>query len=126
MPKLSSKTIAALASGDYVPFLQVQGDGTFIIRRYAATLDNLAATAAPTAGDDSGDGYAVGSRWLDTTNDRAYVCLDATAASAVWLETTVDRTAAAQADSTATDVAGIVADFNALLAKLRTAGLLAT
>lgn len=34
--------------------------------------------------------------------------------------------AAAQADSTATDVAGLVADFNALLAKLRTAGIIAT
>ena len=34
--------------------------------------------------------------------------------------------AAAQADSVAADVAGIVADHNALLAKLRAAGLLAT
>lgn len=34
--------------------------------------------------------------------------------------------AAAQANSTATDVAGIVADFNALLAKLRTAGIIAS
>lgn len=34
--------------------------------------------------------------------------------------------AEAQADSTATDVAGLVADFNALLAKLRTAGIIAT
>lgn len=33
--------------------------------------------------------------------------------------------AAAQANSTATDAAGIVTDFNALLAKLRTAGVLA-
>ncbi|MDC0761689.1 head fiber protein [Brevibacillus sp. AG] len=32
--------------------------------------------------------------------------------------------AAAQADSTATDVAGLVADFNALLAKLRAAGIM--
>jgi hypothetical protein len=32
--------------------------------------------------------------------------------------------ASAQADSTATDVAGIVADFNSLLGKLRTAGFL--
>ncbi|MCK6919668.1 hypothetical protein L8Q54_15490 [Enterobacter kobei] len=31
---------------------------------------------------------------------------------------------AAQTDSTATDVAGLVADFNALLAKARTAGLM--
>lgn len=35
------------------------------------------------------------------------------------------KQAGAQADSTATDVAGIVADYNALLAKLRTAGILA-
>lgn len=31
---------------------------------------------------------------------------------------------ATQADSTATDVAGLVTDFNALLAKARTAGLI--
>lgn len=36
------------------------------------------------------------------------------------------RQAAAQADSTAADIAGIVADFNALLAKLRAAGLMAS
>lgn len=34
--------------------------------------------------------------------------------------------AAAQADSTAIDVPGLVADFNALLAKLRTAGVIAS
>lgn len=34
--------------------------------------------------------------------------------------------AAAQADSTAEDAPGIVADFNALLAKLRAAGLMET
>lgn len=33
--------------------------------------------------------------------------------------------AVAQADSTATDVVGLVSDFNALLAKLRAAGMLA-
>lgn len=36
------------------------------------------------------------------------------------------KQAAAQADSVATDVAGLVTDFNALLAKLRAAGLMAT
>ena len=35
------------------------------------------------------------------------------------------KQAVAQADSTATDIAGLKADFNALLAKLRTAGILA-
>jgi hypothetical protein len=36
------------------------------------------------------------------------------------------RVAAAQADSTASDVAALKSDFNDLLAKLRTAGLMAT
>ncbi len=35
------------------------------------------------------------------------------------------KKAAVQADSDATDVAGLVTDFNALLAKLRVAGILA-
>ena len=47
-------------------------------------LAKLDATTAPTANDDSGDGYGVGSLWLDVTNDVAYVCLDATASAAVW------------------------------------------
>jgi hypothetical protein len=42
-----------------------------------------------------------------------------------WVAESLGRPAAAQADSAAADTAGIVADFNALLAKLRTAGLLA-
>ena len=49
----------------------------------------LDATAAPTATDDSMAGYSVGSLWVDTTADRSYVCLDATAAGAVWRQTTV-------------------------------------
>lgn len=50
--------------------------------------NNDGAAAAPTVNDDSGDGYAIGSRWLDTTNDKEYVALDVTAAAAVWVETT--------------------------------------
>jgi hypothetical protein len=46
------------------------------------------ATAAPGTGDDVVDGFSVGSRWYDTTNDKEYVCLDGTAGSAVWKETT--------------------------------------
>ena len=46
---------------------------------------------------------------MNEYNDAAYVAL----------------ATVSQADSTATDVAGIVADFNTLLANLRTAGVLA-
>lgn len=52
-------------------------------------LNKTDATTAPTVNDDSGDGYSVGSQWLDVTNDLAYVCLDATSGAAVWKLTTL-------------------------------------
>ncbi len=55
---------------------------------YEAIKSNLSAAVAPTVNEDSGDGYAVGSIWIDTTADKAYVCLDATVTSAVWIEVT--------------------------------------
>lgn len=44
------------------------------------------AEAAPTAGDDSADGYSPGSVWIDVANNAAYVCLDATEGAAIWQE----------------------------------------
>lgn len=41
-------------------------------------------TAAPGVGDDTADGYQPGSLAVDVTNDRAYVCVDASAGAAVW------------------------------------------
>lgn len=46
---------------------------------------NLGASADPSATDDSASDYGVGSVWINTTADRYYVCVDATASSAVWL-----------------------------------------
>lgn len=60
---------------------------------------NWSAGAPPTAWDDAASGYNVGSRWVDTTNDEEYVCLDATNGAAVWEKTTAHTTAGA--DSTA-------------------------
>jgi hypothetical protein len=48
------------------------------------TLHKFNATTAPTANEDSGDGYSVGSIWIDTTNDKSYVCVDSTLTAAVW------------------------------------------
>lgn len=55
-----------------------------------ASKNNLAATTAPTIGDDSGDGYEAGSLWVDTTGDVAYICVDPSLGTAVWKEVTVD------------------------------------
>jgi hypothetical protein len=60
---------------------RIRGKPVFPLNKYDAT-------AAPTTGDDSGDGYEVGSRWINVTSDKEYVCLDATVGAAVWTETT--------------------------------------
>ena len=48
----------------------------------------LDGTQAPTVNNDTDEGYVVGSRWFDVTNDKEYVCLDNTDGAAVWTETT--------------------------------------
>ena len=47
-------------------------------------LSKYNATTSPTVNDDSGDGYGVGSLWVDVTNDRKYICVDSTLTAAVW------------------------------------------
>jgi hypothetical protein len=56
-------------------------------------LDNLTATTDPTTGDDSADGYAAGSLWLNTTSGHAWLCFDASVGAAVWGDVTVISTA---------------------------------
>lgn len=55
---------------------------------YTTILNKRDATTAPTVDDDSGDGYAVGSRWLDVTNHNEYVCEDPAVGAAVWKKLT--------------------------------------
>ena len=57
------------------------------------------ATAAPTTGDD---GYAVNSVWSDVTNDKSYICVDATVGAAVWKQISIPTTSA--------ELAGIISD----------------
>ncbi len=47
-------------------------------------MHKLDATASPTVNDDSGDGYAIGSLWIDTTNDTIWQATDVTVGAAVW------------------------------------------
>lgn len=53
-----------------------------------STTNKLDATADPTVNNDIDEGYVVGSRWIDVTADKEYVCLDNTDGAAVWTETT--------------------------------------
>lgn len=58
--------------------------GTLGIDDIATKKSNLTAVVAPTVNEDSGDGYAVGSIWIDVALDDAYICCDATVGAAVW------------------------------------------
>jgi hypothetical protein len=86
-------------------------DGLLKATDFAKMQDNgllknkLDATVAPGATDDSAAGYAVGSKWVDVTADKAYVCLDATATAAVWKETTASA-AGGEANTTSNAGAG--------------------
>ncbi|MBF0369297.1 MAG: hypothetical protein HQL52_07580 [Magnetococcales bacterium] len=75
----------AVMDGDFAANGQMERTGA---GSYTTILNKRDATVAPAASDDSGSGYAIGSSWIDVTNDKAYVCLDATASAAVWSETT--------------------------------------
>lgn len=56
---------------------------------YRVVKSNLTATVAPTATDDDNAGYAVGSLWIDTVTDRAWVLVDPTPTAAVWMQVSV-------------------------------------
>ncbi|MBA7622814.1 hypothetical protein ES703_30201 [subsurface metagenome] len=81
-------------------FIVATGAGAFAYEsgatvRASLGLDNvenlkvkLDGTEAPTADNDVTEGYVVGSRWFDITNDKEYVCLDNSDGAAVWIDTT--------------------------------------
>ncbi|RUW75750.1 hypothetical protein [Mesorhizobium sp. M2A.F.Ca.ET.067.02.1.1] len=58
-----------------------------------AFKNNFAAVTDPAAANDSSEGYQVGSAWVNTATDTAFVCVDATPGAAIW-------TASAQVGST--------------------------
>jgi hypothetical protein len=51
--------------------------------------NNFSATADPDADNDSTEGYSEGSRWLNTTTDESYVCVDPAEGAAIWLNTSL-------------------------------------
>jgi len=58
------------------------------INAAAAALSNLTAAVAPTVTDDSGGGYSVGSRWINTITGVVFECVNSGVGVAVWSELT--------------------------------------
>lgn len=52
------------------------------------TLNNFSATTAPTVSNDSSQGYSIGSVWINTTTNLAYVCTNASVGAAIWVTST--------------------------------------
>lgn len=94
-----SKYTAVTAPADSDVMVVVQGSVTknvalSVLKTYMAgssLKNNFAGTAPPAVGDDSVDGYAVGSVWIDTVAvpKEAYRCASAAVGAAVWLKTTL-------------------------------------
>lgn len=77
------------------------------------TKVNLSATTNPSAADDSSAGYTIGSKWINTTNEKEYVCVDNTTSSASWKETTLSNAYDAIVDINGTgDYTSIYEAFN--------------
>jgi hypothetical protein len=83
------------AAGDTAEFMSL-GSGNWVCTRYnrasgaalvgGGVLNNFAASAAPTATDDSAAGYAAGSTWMWAAKGRVWRLRDATASAAKWWE----------------------------------------
>ena len=92
--KISDLSAAAsVADGDFIEIEDLAGPTSLKataaqIVKGARVKDKMDATVAPGATDDSAAGYAVGSKWVDVSADKAYMCVDATATAAVWTEIT--------------------------------------
>ncbi|EOA8081177.1 head fiber protein [Escherichia coli] len=86
----------------------------------ATTVGKAVLTAADAAAARTAIGAGTSSLVIGTTSTTAMAGNAAATTSVIGGV----KKMAAQADSTATDVAGLVTDFNALLAKARAAGLI--
>jgi len=66
------------------PATYVNQDGATAWGLQSTLFSKYDATTAPTPSNDNTEGFQVGSTWVDLTNDKAYVCLDASTGAAVW------------------------------------------
>lgn len=109
-----------LAVNDYCIIQRVEMETQYLVvgasaATVAASLNNFSATADPTVNDDSGDGYGVGSLWVNITSDQAWICVDATATAAVWDQIDIAGIAETLIDAKGDLIAGSAADTAARL-----------
>lgn len=83
-PNILFKGAVGLANGD----TELSGKHILDFREWGThtARHHYAATAAPDASDDIYNGYQAGSLWVDAANGNAYICVDATAGTAVWVQ----------------------------------------
>lgn len=85
--KLTAIRPSSLAIPIYIKINATTGikvfDGT------VAPYNNYGATSPPTVNDDLSLGYIVGSQWVDTLNQIAYVLIDPTVGAALWKELSI-------------------------------------
>jgi predicted RecA/RadA family phage recombinase len=110
---IANGTSGAVKTDGVFSFAKEVGSGKGITQGAAVAWDSTNSVVTKTLSGNKFLGYAT-----QTVGDNGTT-----------IEVTIDELGhlmAVQADSTANNTAGIVADFNALLAKLRAVGLLAT
>jgi len=72
----------SIKDSDDAEVASIDSDGD--IRGLNVKKANLSASSDPTTSNDSTQGYTVGSIWINTSTDSAFICMDATASNAVW------------------------------------------
>lgn len=76
----NANKIVASAYGDVTSLLTQGG----LMLGQSGGVSNWTATTNPTTSNDSTQGYAIGSHWLNKSTGVEYVCSSATASAAVW------------------------------------------
>jgi len=79
--------VNATLTGD-LDVVNIVATGDITVQGNALRKHNFEAVVDPVAGDDSADGYAVGSKWINVAEGRVYICVDATEGAAVWKDLT--------------------------------------
>lgn len=87
-----SSTIGVIAlnnasSGGTISNAQQQintNTGNITTLQTSVKLSNFTAITNPTSGDDNGDGYAIGSLWVNTSQDKVFMAVDVSTGDAIW------------------------------------------